>query len=148
MSIFKRLENHYKSKSYLTYHAANEHEQLLLFYPNYKSTKIYVIHKSDDSKWFDLGCLERGDDEKLGVSFYDGCDNILIDELTILAESIAIAAILCSFFSNEWSIPQKYNVFIVLLYVVFFVSQILILLRAALTGRYTLKEIIIRRVEK
>ena len=62
MSIFKRLENHYKSKSYLTYHAANEHEQLLLFYPNYKSTKIYVIHKSDDSKWFDLGCLERGDD--------------------------------------------------------------------------------------
>ena len=61
MSIFKRLENHYKSKSYLTYHAANEHEQLLLFYPNYKSTKIYVIHKSDDSKWFDLGCLERGD---------------------------------------------------------------------------------------
>ena len=75
MSIFKRLENHYKSKSYLTYHAANEHEQLLLFYPNYKSTKIYVIHKSDDSKWFDLGCLERGDDEKLGVSFYDGCDN-------------------------------------------------------------------------
>jgi len=50
MSIFKRLENHYKSKSYLTYHAANEHEQLLLFYPNYKSTKIYVIHKSDDSK--------------------------------------------------------------------------------------------------
>lgn len=45
MSIFKRLENHYKSKSYLTYHAANEHEQLLLFYPNYKSTKIYVIHK-------------------------------------------------------------------------------------------------------
>ena len=38
MSIFKRLENHYKSKSYLTYHAANEHEQLLLFYPNYKST--------------------------------------------------------------------------------------------------------------
>ena len=74
--------------------------------------------------------------------------SILIDELTILAESIAIAAILCSFFSNEWSIPQKYNVFIVLLYVVFFVSQILILLRAALTGRYTLKEIIIRRVEK
>ena len=71
MSIFKRLENHYKSKSYLTYHAANEHEQLLLFYPNYKSTKIYVIHKSDDSKWFDLGCLERGDDEKLGVSFYE-----------------------------------------------------------------------------
>ena len=66
--------------------------------------------------------------------------SILIDELTILAESIAIAAILCSFFSNEWSIPQKYNVFIVL--------QILILLRAALTGRYTLKEIIIRRVEK
>ena len=66
----------------------------------------------------------------------------------ILAESIAIAAILCSFFSNEWSIPQKYNVFIVLLYVVFFVSQILILLRAALTGRYTLKEIIIRRVEE
>ena len=43
---------------------------------------------------------------------------------------------------------EKYNVFIVLLYVVFFVSQILILLRAALTGRYTLKEIIIRRVEK
>ena len=39
--------------------------------------------------------------------------SILIDELTILAESIAIAAILCSFFSNEWSIPQKYNVFIV-----------------------------------
>ena len=75
MSIFKRLENHYKSKSYLTYHAANEHELLLFFYPNYKSTKIYVIHKSDDSKWFDLGCLERGDDEKLGVSFYDGCDN-------------------------------------------------------------------------
>ena len=74
--------------------------------------------------------------------------SILIDELTILAESIAIAATLCSFFSNEWSIPQKYNVFIVLLYVVFFVSQILILLRAALTGRYTLKEIIIRRVEK
>ena len=87
--------------------------------------------------------------------------SILIDELNILvqsiitaatlcflAESIAIAAILCSFFSNEWSIPQKYNVFIVLLYVVFFVSQILILLRAALTGRYTLKEIIIRRVEK
>lgn len=27
--------------------------------------------------------------------------SILIDELTILAESIAIAAILCSFFSNE-----------------------------------------------
>ena len=87
--------------------------------------------------------------------------SILIDELNILvqsiitaatlcflAERIAIAAILCSFFSNEWSIPQKYNVFIVLLYVVFFVSQILILLRAALTGRYTLKEIIIRRVEK
>ena len=79
MSIFERLENHYKSKSYLTYHAANEHEQLLLFYPNYKSTKIYVIHKSDDSKWFDLGCLERGDDEKLGVSFYDGCDNTAED---------------------------------------------------------------------
>jgi hypothetical protein len=38
--------------------------------------------------------------------------SILIDELTILAESIAIAAILCSFFSNEWSIPQKYNVFV------------------------------------
>lgn len=75
MSIFERLENHYKSKSYLTYHAANEHEQLLLFYPNYKSTKIYVIHKSDDSKWFDLGCLERGDDEKLGVSFYDPDSN-------------------------------------------------------------------------
>ena len=75
MNTFKELENYYKSKSYLTYHAANEHEQLLLFYPNYKSTKIYVIHKSDDSKWFDLGCLEKGADEKLSVPFYDGCDN-------------------------------------------------------------------------
>lgn len=36
MNTFKELENYYKSKSYLTYHAANEHEQLLLFYPNYK----------------------------------------------------------------------------------------------------------------
>ena len=75
MSIFKRLENHYKSKSYLTYHAANEHEQLLLFYPNNKCTEKSAIQSSDDSTWFDLGCLERGDDEKLGVSFYDGCDN-------------------------------------------------------------------------
>ena len=74
--------------------------------------------------------------------------SILIDELTILAESIVIAAILCSFFLNEWSIPQKCNVFIVLLCVVFFASQILMLLRAALTGRYTLKEIIIQRVEE
>ena len=33
--------------------------------------------------------------------------SILKDELTILAESIIIAAILCSFFLNEWSISQK-----------------------------------------
>lgn len=33
--------------------------------------------------------------------------SILIDELTILAENIIIAAIICSFFLNEWSISQK-----------------------------------------
>ena len=73
--------------------------------------------------------------------------SILIDELTILAESIAIAAILCSFFSNGWSISQKNNVLIVLLFVVFFISQILMCLRV-LTGKYTLKEIIIREVKE
>ena len=78
MSIFKRLENYYKSKNYMTYHAANEHEQLLLFYPNYKSTKIYVIHKSDDSKWFDLGCLERGDDKSSVFHFMTAAITILI----------------------------------------------------------------------
>ena len=91
MSIFKRLENYYKSKNYMTYHAANEHEQLLLFYPNYKSTKIYVIHKSDDSKWVDLGCLEKDADEKLGVPFYDGCDN-KFDEMIAKRKGVDKAA--------------------------------------------------------
>ena len=74
--------------------------------------------------------------------------SILIDELNILVQSIITAATLCFLAENEWSIPQKCIVFIVLLCVVFFASQILMLLRAALTGRYTLKEIIIRRVEE
>ena len=60
--------------------------------------------------------------------------SILIDELTILAE-------------NGWSISQKNNVLIVLLFVVFFISQILMCLRV-LTGKYTLKEIIIREVKE
>ena len=75
----------------LTIHAANEHEQLLLFYPNFKSTKIYVIHKSDDSKCFELGCLEKGDDEKLGVPFYDGCDN-KFDEMIAKMKGVDKAA--------------------------------------------------------
>ena len=73
--------------------------------------------------------------------------SILKDELTILAESIIIAAILCSFFLNEWSISQKINVFMAFLCTMFFASQIFVCLRA-LAGRYTLKEIIIRRVEE
>lgn len=76
--------------------------------------------------------------------------SILKDELTILAESIIVAAILCSFFLNEWSISQKinvFNVFMAFLCTMFFASQIFVCLRA-LAGRYTLKEIIIRRVEE
>ena len=73
--------------------------------------------------------------------------SILKDELTILAESIIIAAILCSFFLNEWSISQKINVFMAFLCTMLFASQIFVCLRA-LAGRYTLKEIIIRRVEE
>ena len=96
-----------------------------------------VITMNNENELHDVTFKIRYPNKKEKTAY--AVKSILIDELTILAESIAIAAILCSFFSNEWSIPQKYNVFIVL---------ILILLRAALTGRYTLKEIIIRRVEK
>ena len=91
MNTFKELENYYKSKNYMIYHAANEHEQLLLFYPNYKSSKIYVIHKSDDSKWVDLGCLEKDADEKLGVPFYDGCDK-KFDEMIAKMKGVDKAA--------------------------------------------------------
>ena len=73
--------------------------------------------------------------------------SILIDELTILAESIITAATLCFLAENGWSISQKNNVLIVLLFVVFFISQILMCLRV-LTGEYTLKEIIIREVKE
>ena len=73
--------------------------------------------------------------------------SILIDELTILAESIITAATLCFLAENGWSISQKNNVLIVLLFVVFFISQILMCLRV-LTGKYTLKEIIIREVKE
>lgn len=73
--------------------------------------------------------------------------SILIDELTILAENIIIAAIIFSFFSNEWSISQKCYVFMVFPCAMFFASQIFVLLKA-LVGKYTLKEVIIRRVEK
>ena len=73
--------------------------------------------------------------------------SILIDELTILAENIIIAAIIISFFLNEWSISQKCYVFMAFLCTMFFASQIFVLLKA-LVGKYTLKEIIIRRVEK
>ena len=110
MSIFKRLENHYKSKSYLTYHAANEHEQLLLFYPNYKSTKIYIIHKSDDSKCFELGCLEKGDDEKLGVPFYDVCDNNFDKMIAKMkgADTYWIDNSLQLFFENQEAVIATY----------------------------------------
>ena len=96
-----------------------------------------VIMVNNDNELHDVTFKIRYPSKK--ERFLYAVKSILIDELTILAESIAIAAILCSFFSNEWSIPQKYNVFIVLLYVVFFVSQILILLRAALTREIHLK---------
>ena len=105
-----------------------------------------VIMVNNDNELHDVTFKIRYPSKKERFSY--AVKSILIDELTILAESIVIAAIFCSFFLNEWSIPQKCNVFIVLLCVVFFASQILMLLRAALTGRYTLKEIIIRRVEE
>lgn len=72
---------------------------------------------------------------------------ILIDELNILVQSIITAATLCFLAENGWSISQKNNVLIVLLFVVFFISQILMCLRV-LTGKYTLKEIIIREVKE
>ena len=73
--------------------------------------------------------------------------SILIDELNILVQSIITAATLCFLAENGWSISQKNNVLIVLLFVVFFISQILMCLRV-LTGKYTLKEIIIREVKE
>ena len=73
--------------------------------------------------------------------------SILIDELNILVQSIITAATLCFLAENGWSISQKNNVLIVLLFVVFFISQILMCLRV-LTGKYTLKEIIIIEVWK
>lgn len=73
--------------------------------------------------------------------------SILIDELNILVQSIITAATLCFLAENEWSISQKINVFMAFLCTMFFASQIFVCLRA-LAGRYTLKEIIIRRVEE
>lgn len=105
-----------------------------------------VIMVNNDNELHDVTFKIRYPNKKEKITY--AVKSILIDELNILAQSIIVVAIFCSFFLNGWSISQKCNVFIVLLCVVFFTSQILMLLRAALTGRYTLKEIIIRRVEE
>ena len=105
-----------------------------------------VIMVNNDNELHDVTFKIRYPSKKEKIIY--AVKSILIDELNILVQSIITAATLCFLAENGWSISQKNNVLIVLLYVVFFVSQILILLRAALTGRYTLKEIIIRRVEK
>lgn len=81
MNIFEKLEKHYKNEGYKTYRAANEHNQLLLFYPMLKSSKIYGIHKSDDDELIDLGCFELAYGKKPNLPFrdcsYDNYDKII-----------------------------------------------------------------------
>ena len=110
MSIFKRLENHYKSKSYLTYHAANEHEQLLLFYPNYKSTKIYVIHKSDDSKWFKTAAIVSYKNNNLKSIFNDviqKINKITIDEKALPQDKFRNPYVACLEYLSKYGYSIK-----------------------------------------
>lgn len=95
-----------------------------------------VITMNNENELHDVTFKIRYPNKKEKTAY--AVKSILIYELTILAENIIIAAIICSFFLNEWSISQKCYVFMAFLCTMFFASQIFVLLKALL-GKYSLK---------
>lgn len=59
MNAIEKIKNHYEKVGNRTYYATNKHNQLLLFHPNLKRSKIYGLFIcNDDDDFINIGCLE------------------------------------------------------------------------------------------
>lgn len=58
MNVFENLEKYYEKAGNKTYYSVNGQNQLLLFHPNLKISKIYGIFTSNNDDLIHIGCIE------------------------------------------------------------------------------------------